>query len=501
MNKKNNQKSKKTKSFLLLELLENFTTSELEGLEQIVNCTYFNTDKYVVKLFNALKQSIRRKQSLNEQEIVKIYYKVFENVSTKETLNPQQQMTFRAKMSALMRLAERFLMIEALAENDVSQTELLQKKLLEKKQFRLFNRDINKRRKLLNEQFKDLEYYTHLYKIESGQLDYSYSSGKWIKEDNLSELTESLDIYYLLNRLSLHLTALSFQDISAAKSYDFYVIDTLKTLADLPQYVRHPLIQIYRTIIDLMETKSHDIYMQLIDLLDSHEDLISAENLNNFYTAATNFCVHKVKTGDVSYYRHIFDLYRIMDNKNLLLENNMMFVGKLKNMVSISCRVHEYDWGSELIQKYYPFLRKDIRDAVRDFNLGVISFYKKDYQQALDYLYILDSIDFNHDLNRRIMIVKSHYEIETEYKETTAQVFRSIEKYIQENKLITAKNRIASKNFIRLLINLYRVRHREGKMRLESIKNKLENFEFIGNKTWLLEKIKELESSKLSKKA
>lgn len=172
MNKKNNQKSKKAKSFLLLELLENFTVAELEGLERIVNCTYFNTDKYVVKLFNALKQNIRRKQSLNEEEVVKIYYKVFENVRTKKRLNPQQQMTLRAKMSALMRLAERFLMIEALAENDASQTELLQKKLLEKKQFRLFNRDINKRRKLLKGQLKDLEYYTHLYKIQSGEFDY-----------------------------------------------------------------------------------------------------------------------------------------------------------------------------------------------------------------------------------------------------------------------------------------------------------------------------------------
>jgi len=68
LNKKNNQKSKKAKSFLLIELLENFSTSELEGLERIVNCTYFNTDKYVVKLLNALKQNIRRKQSLNEEK-------------------------------------------------------------------------------------------------------------------------------------------------------------------------------------------------------------------------------------------------------------------------------------------------------------------------------------------------------------------------------------------------------------------------------------------------
>lgn len=494
MNKKNNQKSKKVKSFLLLELLENFTAAELEGLERIVNCTYFNTDKYVIKLFNALQQIIRKKSSLNEEKILKIYDKVFEDARTKKTLNPQQQTTLRAKMSALMRLAERFLMIEALAENDDSQTELLQKKLLEKKQFRLFNRDINKRRKQLNGQLKDLEYYTHLYKIESGKLDYLYRSGKWIKEDNLPELMESLDIYYLLNRLSLHLTALSFQDISAAKSYDFYVIDTLKALADLRQYAHHPLIQIYRTIIDLMETKSHDIYLQLIDLLDSHEDLISADNLNDFYTAATNFCVHKVKTGDFNYYRHIFDLYRIMDNKNLLLENNIMPAGKLKNMVSTGCRVREFDWAAELIDKYYTFLRKDIRGAARNYNLGLIAFHKKEYQQALDYLYTLDNIDFNHDLNRRIMIVKSHYEIETEYKETTAQVFRSVEKYVQGNKLITVKNRTAYKNFIRLLINLYRVRHSEGKMTLESIKNKLEKSEFISDKIWLLEKIKELEN-------
>jgi len=57
---------------------------------------------------------------------------------------------------------------------------------------------------------------------------------------------------------------------------------------------------------------------------------------------------------------------------------------------------------------------------------------------------------------------------------------------------LTFKKRKAYKNFIRILINLYRIRHRTGKMKIETIEKKLENVIYISDKNRLLEKIDEL---------
>jgi len=105
----------------------------------------------------------------------------------------------------------------------------------------------------------------------------------------------------------------------------------------------------------------------------------------------------------------------------------------------------------------------------------------------------LPPINQTHDINRRSLMIKSFYELDTEYKETTHTLFRSFEKYIREHKSLTTKSKTSYKNFIRILINLYRIKHNETKMQLSNLKEKLEAQKLNSNKTWLQEKIAELE--------
>ena len=72
------------------------------------------------------------------------------------------------------------------------------------------------------------------------------------------------------------------------------------------------------------------------------------------------------------------------------------------------------------------------------------------------------------------------------------QIFRTIEKFFYENKLLSQKNSISYRNFIRTLINLYRIRHRTTKMKLKDLKVKLEAQKVNSDKKWLLEKIEEI---------
>jgi len=480
----------KAKPFLLIEILESFSERDLEKLTRFVASTYFNTDKYAVKLLEVLKESIINKKRLDDEAQGMIYHRVFSDLSQGKTvLNKKQKATFNAKMNVLTRLAEKFLTVEALNENDISDV-LLNNKLLEKKLFRLLERRIRRNRQQTTA-IKDANHYIHKYQMETNVLNYLHHKGVLDKQDNLPELNLNLDVYYVLNKLNLHTTALSLMDVYASKEYDFADMKAIKVLLDLPQYSGHPLIQLHLAIIDLLTHKAHTDYSKLLEMIEGHKAVIPTDDLHAAYVVATNFCAEQITLGNLDYYRYHFELYRIMDNNNLLLEENTITPGKLKNMVSVSCRTDEFGWAIQMIHKYCPFLKKGLRDNIYNFNLGKIAFYQKDYQEAIDYLYRIDNIDLDHDINRRMIMIKSYYELENEYKETTAQVFRSAEKYIQECKSLTFKKRKAYKNFIRILINLYRIRHRASKMDIETIKKKLENVVYISDKNWLLEKIDE----------
>jgi len=314
------------------------------------------------------------------------------------------------------------------------------------------------------------------------------------KQDNLQEIIYNMDVVYILDKLSLNITLLSLQ-VANSKKYDDSSFEAVVALTNLPQYNSHPLVRIYLAAINLTKTQSKSAYQQFLFLLDEHSSSVSKEDLNGFYVAATNFCARQIQGGQFGYQK-LFELYKTMDKKNLLVEANNIPVDKLRTFVTAGCRIGEFDWTLQMIEKYQHFIEKRMRESVYNFNLGGVAFYQKDYEKALHHFIRVESINFNYDVNCRVIMMKTHYECDQEYDERTIQIFRSAEKYFNENKQLTPKNKKAYKNFIRTLINVYRIRFGATKMKLEDLQEKLEKQEVNSDKKWLLHKIGELVGKK-----
>ena len=488
---KNKIKSESIRYSSCIELLSSFTEKEMNGLGHFVSCHHFNSDIFVVELLKTLQKNILHKRIFDDVAQRLVYEKIFaENVSAKNW-NEAKKKVLSAKLSLLTRLAERFLSIEALHENAAYRSDLLYQKLLDKRQFKLFNRHLKKDKKQLEATSqKGINYYAQGQKMESNVLDYLHRSGKLYKEDNLQDLVYQMDIHYFLDKLSRYITLLALEG-ATQKTYDTSAMEATSHLLDLPQYERHPLIQVYRTTIHLMQQQSETTYRHLLELLDNYAALIPEKDLSGFYIVATNFCVRQIKKGLFSY-ENMFDLYKVMDEKNLLIEGDFIPVNKLKNTITAACRIHHFEWAESAIKKYHHFIRKSVRESVYHFNWGVIFFYKNDYKSALHHFVRVENVNLNYDIDSRMMIMKSHYEIDKEYDERTLQIFRSTERFFNANQSLSSIDKRAYKNFIRTLINVYRIRHRATKMTLESIKEKLNRQEVNSDKKWLAEKIEGL---------
>lgn len=487
-----NKKSENNRKNTCIDLLNTFSEKEMDGLRHLASCSYFNTDKTIVDLLDIIKRDIWHKREFTADLEEIIYHKLFNKKKKKNGLSELEKKRLSTKMSVLTRLAEEFLKIEALKENKAYSSDLLLQKILEKRQYRLFYRQINKDKKQLEKQpYKDFTYHQYQQFIEENTLNELHRSGELLNRDNLDELMYQIDMQYFLKKLSVYMTMLFLQNTSS-RIYDTTSAEFMFSVLDLPQYASHPLVQIHRASIDLMQAPSEKNYRQLLTMLHDNESAIPKDDLNGFYVAATNFCAQQIRKGKFDYHE-LFDLYRTMDEKDLLIEGNFIPVGKLKNTITAGCRVGEFEWAIALTEKYKNAVKKPIRQNVFHFNMGIIAFYQNDYKTALHHLVRVEHINLAYNIDCRNMIIKAHYETDQEYDERTLQIFRSTEKYFNENKELTPRNKKAYKNFIRTLINIYRIRHWATKMTLESIKEKLERQEVNSDKKWLMEKIDELD--------
>lgn len=488
---------KKKSPYLVIELLESFSKKELDSLKRFSISPYFNTDRYVIKLLEVLIKKILHKSIDNNIMHFRIYNNVFIDLpKAKEALDKKQKALLNAKMSALTKLAERFLTVEALENSNKNRCELVFKALFEKKQFRLHQKHIKKEEAQLNVQQKDFEYFDFIHLLEEEKFKDAHYSGKWVKEDNLNKVMQSLDAMYISKKLTYTIAGLTYNKAKANTKYDLSVIELLNSgFFDHTDYKKYPFIMLNIANAQLMINESLESYNELMNLIDKYEANISNTYLLSFYTVLTNFCVRQIKKGKQEYYYKNVEITKKLDQKNILF-TNAFSIQKLKNIVTIGCRANEYDWVIEMIEKSTSYINKSIKNDVMNYNLGFVAFQKKEYNTCIDYLLEVDNFNISFDLSKRFLLLKSYYELDKHYLEPTAQVFRSIEIFVLRNKLINTKDKKYHKNFINLAYNLYRYKHRVGKMSLRKLKDKLENAELISNKAWLREKIETLKDRK-----
>jgi len=482
---------------LLVQLLESFSKKELEGLSHIVSCAYFNTDKHVIKLLDVLIKNILGNPWTSKAAQIRLFNRLFANSSTEvKTLDKKQKARLNAKMSLLTRLAERFLRMEALENSQSNRCELLMESLLERKQYRLFNKHLAKERKSIENDPKDFFYFKKLHLFEEEEFQYLADSGKWMKKDNLEIVLESLDLQYISKKLTYTLAGLNLMGFKSNKYTLPFFEDAIMKFFEEKYLDKSSIIKIQIAIISLYLKETPLQYKNLLDLLELHETDIRKNYVRSFYVEVGNFCINQVKKGKTEYYRHYINLQKVLDNKNLLIDKKSLSIGKLRSIVTYGCIIRDFNWVEKMIQKYSIFIDKKYRNDVVKYNLGYIEFGKKKYQCAIDLLQQVNNFQKSYDINKRMLILKSYYELEQYYTEPTAQLFRSMESFIKNHKLLSNNDKTMYKTFIRIFYNLYRIKHRVGTIKLDKLKDRIENAEFISNKLWLLEKIEELEKRK-----
>jgi len=475
-------------------LLKSFTKKELEGLQYFTENPYFNTDKDLSALIKPLKKYALSKERFTTDIQLKVYQAVFKDGSGKQKeLSKKQKDYLTNKLNALLRLAEQFLMVDAMKDKEQYKFELLYPKLIDKRQTLLFNRHFKRDSKKLDaEKKRGVDYHNMQFKLQSAKLDFYFKEGLITKEDNYEELQYYLDVNYLAEKLKYHLAQVNLRKNFANKEYDFSSFEMIQPLLSYPKYASIPVVKIYLLVIDLVVKQDDYTFHTLLEILIDENATFPKNCLKPFYTILSNYCILQIGSGKLEFHQYLWNVYQQMHVQDLLQKDGFIDLQLLKNVITSSCSVQKLNWALEVIEHYKPYIPQAVRNSAYYYNLGIISFNQCLFDKAHSYFIRVQKIDDAHDIDTRMLLLKCIYEKEQDYSDATIQSFNSAKIFFKRKTSLTESNRKAYINFVTILIEIYKYKLQENNKRLIDIEKKLNYMRHIYYKVWLLCKLEEL---------
>lgn len=302
----------------------------------------------------------------------------------------------------------------------------------------------------------------------------------------LSRADGALDGYYALQKLKLHLGYLVYSRMRRSPAPQPVMSGVEAILADGGVSER-PLLGLFLGAVRCMEYfEEEEHYRDFVGMLARCGMEIGAEDRRELYQFAQNYCAFKINQGHTSYYREVFELYRMLLDAGVLLADGQLSEGLYKNITTAGLRVGAYDWVEGFISDYSEKLPVRIRDNARIFNLANLYSHQKQHDKVIELLRHVAYSDVVYALSAKLILVRTYYEAgEWSALDSLLDSFRM---YLQRNKLISKSVKRAYLHFLRFVRRLTMVRPGDVEA-LASLRAEVAACEPVMSKKWLLEQV------------
>lgn len=272
------------------------------------------------------------------------------------------------------------------------------------------------------------EHFSKAFELEYEQFQ-QLSAGKRTADLNIQELSDLEDLAFIARKLRLTCIALSHQAVYQA-NYDLGLLDAVLEQVRRKGLTSTPAIGLYYYGYYLMtQPEATENFTQFKAMLLTEAVQLPREERRNLYLIAINFCVKKVNTLEVAYYREALDLYKYALENQLLMENKVLSPFAFNNIVAIALKVGEANWAEEFVENHSQFLEKKQRLATYHLNLARVEYVRHDFKKALLHLQEADYKDLINNLIAKTLQLKIFFE-SGEYDLTDAHL-NALQNYIR----------------------------------------------------------------------
>lgn len=331
-------------------------------------------------------------------------------------------------------------------------------------------------------------YFRNQYLIEQEQ--YSYLSGFKRLHLNLQEMSDALDLTYIVDKLRQSCLMLAHQTVYQI-GYQIGLLEAVLRHVEQQQLLRHPAIAIYYHIYHtLAEREEERHFYNLREQIRQHHDKFPQAEMRDIYLFAINYCIGRINAGKEPFIREAFELYRSGLEQGILIEMRGISSWTFRNVVTNGVYLGEFEWVARFIDEYQGLLEPKFRESTVLYCRAQLHFAQKDYSAAMRLLAQTDFDDILTNLRAKTMLLRMYYE-EGEF-EALDSLLDSMRTYMQRKKVM-GYHRANFKNFIRLTRKLVRL-NPYNKQKKEALRREVEAAQpmTLAEKQWLIQQIDQL---------
>lgn len=466
------------------QLLQTLSREELDALGQFLKSDYYNPGVNQGKII-LLFELLRKGGVLPEKEDA--YALVFSG-------QPWVAGKLDKLMSELSGLVRKFLLAERyFAEaNNFSQSLDWAVITRERRLSARYPQNIQKLEKQLDEEHKEsVDYYYRRFQLAYEKYDVQSESNRFKGDLYIPQTVASLDAYYLACRLEL-LNLLSIQQKLTPVDAPAHLWMSFKDFLPEDTWSQHALLNIAVKIHHQLttDTPSAGEVMEILALLQQHEQRIEPAALQHFFTYLRSLCTLLIQQGDMSFAPVLHDIQRDNLERGYLFYKEKLSPSAYLNVVKIAVTIGKTEWALAFVETYKDHILVE-EDAYNyyAYSKAYCLFDLKRYQEALDMLPQLFS-DLMYLLHCRRLELKLYFELESPllpYKIDAHKMYLSR----ASKKVISDETREIEVGFINILLQIWQCPPKD-KSKINKIIERIQDKRLLAERAWLLEKAQAL---------
>lgn len=399
------------------------------------------------------------------------------------------------------RLLDKFLALQMIEEGETEIDLWTVRHLRKKKLFSVCQKKIGKLEKQLEKlTLRDSEYLHIQIEINEESDRVVAEQGKLPSEPNLEDKQTYLEQYFLAEKLKDGCEILLRNKILRKKTEGILghiVFDELTRNSE--KYLDQPAISLYWTLFQMIEKDSEEFYFKALKMMQDSDDAFSFAELQNMYNYLLNFCIGKVNRGISQFLRELFNLQKLLLEKEIIFSDGYLNEWHYKNIVTIGSRLKETEWVRQFLESYKGKLHPSIAENAYSYNLAYLFYTMNQLDKVQSLLLTVEYTDPRYNLDAKTLLLRTYYDLEE--NEALFSLVDAFRQLIKRNKVISDASKNGYANLFKLTRKAAKIRYDIGyrpkemlKADLEKLKKEIKRKEVIFNNQWLQSKIEAIEA-------
>lgn len=473
---------KDIKNSQLVIILQTFSKKEIRETRKWLHSPAHNQREDVVDLFEYLVNG----NHLWEDKFLQ-KERIFRRIFPKESYNDAK---LRQSIHFLLKSIEEFLISsEVLArktQRQITLTQILRKRNLEKS----FLKSLQEAKSLHNNgPYRNFTYHREEYLLQLEEYT-SMEGKKRTTKMNLQEVSDSLDIYFIAEKLKESCRMIFHQHVYKV-NYDLGLVNAIvEHINNNEQLLEIPAISTYYFVFKaITEQDSTDYFNKLIAQIQNSGHFFPPTEIKEIYLMAINYCIGKANAGQGDIFiRHTFELFRQGFESEVFIENGYMSRYTFRNAVSSALRMKEYEWVNYFIHQFKENLEEPYRESFFLHSLARLKFESKQYDEAMRLLVTTNFDDLLTNLNAKTMLLKMYVELDED--DALEHLLESMRTYIHRKKVM-GYHKENYQNIIRYTRKMSRI-NPFSKKEVSALRNEIKSANPLTEREWLLKQLENI---------